>query len=477
MSKKFDLSDLINLLNFIILSLTTIWFIKTNNHPYIDINVFIASFLIHAQLYFFLKKEKNNSDPFLVILSLVILLFYLTRIFTLLFDEFTFSLVFTRSNAEYIGPDEFFNFLIYLHLCLWMIFFGLKLADKEFKIKSKKNLITKKQYKRLLFLSLLCLIYFTIGSFVFTTYLQAGILIGLLSGFLNYEVFIILITIMIFYYKDGIPKKYNRLAIFILFMFFFIKALNGGSGPILRIGFPFLFALLMIKRIKIKMSVLIVVAFLVVSTSIFGTFLKFSNQKINTELISDFKEIDLDQYYFIMSQIFARAAFLDFSIELINNEDYKRIINLSRYGKSIIDAYTPGFDVFDEPLTGHALRAVYLPSFPYKPTRKYVSENYHSDQINIFSEYYLLFGKYFSLLIFLISAFLFKKTYNYFTIIVKNKLSGLLAGGIILNFYWIWLRSFGIDFIISELFQSFIFPFMFIYIGTRIILKYRENIK
>ena len=479
MDKKIHLSDIVNLLNFIILFLTLICFVGIENHPYIDINVVIASSLIHAQLYFFLRKKNRKPDPFLIILSIVVLLFYSSRILTLLVDEFTLSLVFSRSKGEYIGPDEFFEFLIYLHLCLWMIFLGLKLADKKYttKINSKNSLITKKKYKRLLFLSFVCLVYFTFGTFAFYTYSQLGILTGLLSGFLNYEVFVILITIMIFYYKDGIPKKYNRLAIFILLMFFFIKSINGESGPILRIGFPFLFTLLMIKQIKLKISVLLIVSFLIVFTGVFGTLLKFSNKKIDTEVMSNFTQLNSDQYKIIFSQIFARAAFLDFSIELVNNKEYERIINLPRYGKSIIDAYTPGFDVFDEPLTGHALRAVYLPGFSSKPTRKYVSENYHSDQINIFSEYYLLFGKYFSLLIFIISAFLFKKTYNYFTIIVKNKLVGLLVGGIILNIYWVWLRSFGMDWIIADLFQNFIFPFTLIYLGTRITLKYRENIK
>jgi hypothetical protein len=185
------------------------------------------------------------------------------------------------------------------------------------------------------------------------------------------------------------------------------------------------------------------------------------------ELIRNFQTLEQEQYQFIFSQISARAAFLDFSVELINNKNYERIINIPRYFKSIVDAYTPGFDVFDEPLTGHSLRAVYLPSFPSKPTRIEVAENYHSDQINVFSEYYILFGKFAALPLLFFTAFCFIRFYNYFTLHASNKVLGLLAAAILLNLFWAWLRSFGLDFIIAEM-PNLIFPIILIYFALKV---------
>jgi len=277
-----------------------------------------------------------------------------------------------------------------------------------------------------------------------------------------------LLTILAIYYRDQVPRFYSNAALIMVIMFFFFKVLNGGSGPMLRIGFPFFFTLLMIRgRIRIKLSMLLITLVLVSTTSIFGTFLKFSNQKINFELISDFKKLEKEQYQFIFSQIAARSAFLDFSVELINNPQYDRVINLPRYGKSVVDAFTPGFDLFDEPLTAHALRSVYLPSFPAKPTRMYVAENYHSDQINVFSEYYILFGQIGSLFLLFISGYFFKRIYNYFILKASNKVLGLLAAAILLNLFWAWLRSFGLDFIIAEM-PNLVFPVLLIYFTLRI---------
>jgi hypothetical protein len=473
--RKIDINTILNFLNLVVFSLTLIWFADADpDHPYVDKSVVFAAALVHIQLLLFLRYERKKKNPFLLILVIVTLSFYLLRIFTLLADEFMVSLTFNREGGENIGSKEIAAFLIYLHFSLWAIFFGVKVGDKQLLHIANTpppTPIKREKYLNLLYLGLLSLLYFPIAAFLLDTDAALGLAIGIFSGFFNYEVFVILLTIMAFYYQDKVPKTYSRSAFAFVGLFFFMKILNGGSGPMIRIGFPFFFTLLMItKRIRIKLSLLIVTMVLVIATSFFGTFLKFSNQKINLQLVQGFKELDKDQYKILFSQIAARSAFLDFSVELINNKEYERIINLPRYGKSLVDAYTPGFDLFDEPLTGHALRAVYLPSFPSHPTRKDVAENYNSDQINIFSEYYILFGPVLSLPIFFLTALLFKRAYNYFVFTRKNKIISLLLGATILNFFWVWLRSFGIDFIIADL-PNIIYPILLIYFVSRLTFK------
>jgi hypothetical protein len=470
-NNKVDISSILNFLNITLLVLTIIWFFNTDENPYVDYRVLIATVPVHLQLSYFLKYEKKNTNPFLVILVIVVLIFYLLRIFTLLADEFRYSITFRREGGEYIGSEEILHFLIYLHLCLWAIFFGLITGNKKKSIinfYSSKYIISWVKYLNLLYISLISLIYFLYASFLIDTDSVAGLATGLFSGFLNYEIFVMLLTILAFYYRDQVPRFYSNTALIMVIMFFFIKVLNGGSGPMLRIGFPFFFTLLMIRgRIKIKLSMLLIMLVLVSTTSIFGTFLKFSNQKISFELISNFQTLENEQFRIIFSQIAARSAFLDFSVELINNPQYDRVINLPRYGKSVVDSFTPGFDIFDEPLTAYALRIVYLPSFPSKPTRRYVAENYHSDQLNVFSEYYILFGQVGSLFLLFISGYFFKRIYNYFILRVSNKILGLLAAAILLNLFWAWLRSFGLDFIIAEM-PSLVYPVILIYFALKV---------
>lgn len=468
--RKIDFNTILQFLNLLILTLSVIWFYTTEENPYVDIRVLAATFFLHLQLSYFLWYEKKRTNPFIMILVIVTLFFYMLRIFTLLADEYRVSLTFTREGGDAIGSNAIFEFLVYLFFSLWAIFFGLKHGDKKNanKSQSQGSPVNRQKYLTLIYLSVFSVIYFLGASFLINTDSGAGLVVGLLSGLFNYEIFVMLLTIMAFYYKDHVPKIYSRTALVLVLLFFFFKIINGGSGPMIRIGFPFIFTLLMIKgRISVKLSLLIVTLLLVASTSIFGTFIKFSNQKINMDLIRNFKTLDEDQYRFIFSQIAARAAFLDFSVELINNKEYGRIINIPRYMKSLTDAYTPGFDVFDEPLTGHALRAVYQPSFPSKPTRKDVVEDYQSDQINVFSEYYVLFGPILSLPFLFIFALVFKKLYNYSVFIVHNKIIGLLIGAISLNLFWIWLRTFGMDFMIAD-FPNTVLPVLFIYFSSRL---------
>lgn len=471
-AREVDITSILIFLNFMVLGLSLFCFANADpHHPYVDNKVLFAAALVHFQLLYFLRYEKKKKNPFLLILVIVILFFYLLRIFTLLADEFMFSLTFNREGGENIGTNQIFAFLIYLHFSLWAIFLGVKIGDKKYlyiQNTPTPSTIKKNKYINLLYLSLLSLLYFPIAAFVMDTDVSLGLLIGLFSGFMNYEIFVMLLTILAVYYHGKVPNIYTRCALAFVGAFFLMKILNGGSGPMIRIGFPFVFTLLLIiYRIRIKISLLLMTLILVIATSIFGTFLKFSNQKINMQLVKGFKELDKDQYQILFSQIAARSAFLDFSVELINNKEYSRIINLPRYSKSIIDAYTPGFDVFDEPLTGHALRAVYLPSFPSNPTRKDVAEIYNSDQINIFSECYVLFGPVLSIPFFFLTALLFKRGYNYFVFKQSNRLMGILLGAITLNLFWVWLRSFGMDFIIADL-ANILYPVLLIYCVSKL---------
>lgn len=475
-NNKVDINTILQWVNCFLLALSIFFFVQTVDHPYVDNKVMIITALVHLQLAYFLFYEKRNSNPFLIILSLVVILFYLLRIFTIQADELMVSLTFTREGAESIGSKEFFIFMSYLFFGLWVVFKGLTFGDKKKyrSVQSASTLINPQKYGNLLVISFLCVIYFLIAGFVFNTDSGAGLLVGLMSGFFNYEVFVMLLTILVFHFKNNIPSLYRKTAIALLVLFFFFKIINGGSGPLLRIGFPFFFTLLMVKeKIRINVILFFVIVILVGVTSIFGTYTKFSNQKFNFGLVKSFQELEKEQFQIIFSQIAARSAFLDFSVELISNKEYERIININRYGKSLVDAYTPGFDVFDEPLSSYALRGVYLPSFPSKPTRLDVDREYHSDQINAFSEYYILFGPIMGLVFLYLTALFFKKAYLYFTSFVKNTLIGLLVAAVLLNLFWFWLRSFGLDFIVAEL-PSSIYPLLFISLVSR--LKFRNAV-
>ena len=457
--------------------LSLIAFFNTTENIYIDYRVLIITSFIHIQLAYLLNHEKKSSNPFILVLVLVIIFFYLLRIFTLLADEFHFSLVFNRIGTENIGSSDFFYFLLFLFVSIWAIFFGINVAQLNKRNNRKRFVydITNRKIKKLLVLTLISVVYFIFSGLNIAQVSSVGLFLGLFTSFLNYEVFVILLTIIIFNYKNRISPAIYKLAIIMLILFFLIKSLSGSSGPMLRIGFPFLFTYLVIKKeIFIKIKFLVIILFLLIFTTFFGAYLKFSKDVINKDTISNFKKIESDDYRFLFSQLVARSGFLDFSIEIINNKDYYKFINLKRYSKSIIDAYTPGFDVFDEPLTANILRAVYLKSFPSKPSKLDVINDYHSDQINIFAEYYILFGPVFSIFFLFLSGFIFQSLFNIFLYHTKDNFSGLLFSSSLINYFWIWLRSFGLDWMIADL-PAYILPLLLIIIFKKVSFKLNKH--
>lgn len=93
---------------------------------------------------------------------------------------------------------------------------------------------------------------------------------------------------------------------------------------------------------------------------------------------------------------FARLGYFDFGAEIFaHKKEYQSIFNFNFYAKSIVDnLLTPGFDLFDTPKVTNSL--VFYYGFIGIPSKIYITpDNYQSDQIDIYSEFYSLFGSLF----------------------------------------------------------------------------------
>jgi hypothetical protein len=155
-----------------------------------------------------------------------------------------------------------------------------------------------------------------------------------------------------------------------------------------------------------------------------------------------------------LSPAFSRASFLDFSVDMIkNSNEYTEVVNFNFYVKSLLDnLLTPGFNIFDAPKASNALRGIYTLGRPLSISELLLS--YHSDQFNIYGEYYNLFWGWLSMPFIFISAYYFRLTVYYR--LRKQSFTNLL-----LKFFWAktfysWLISFGLDWIIIETFFGYI---------------------
>jgi hypothetical protein len=149
----------------------------------------------------------------------------------------------------------------------------------------------------------------------------------------------------------------------------------------------------------------------------------------------------------LLPPIFARGGFFDFAAELIaHREQYSSIFQLSTYYKSIVDnLLTPGFDVYDQPRIGNALEFVYQGMGD--PSKIIAEEFYQSDQLEIYGEYYALYG-YASLPLFFLTAWLIKR--SYVRLKARNPYM-LTMKRVVVLFVWVEvINSFGLDWLAAE---------------------------
>jgi hypothetical protein len=106
---------------------------------------------------------------------------------------------------------------------------------------------------------------------------------------------------------------------------------------------------------------------------------------------------------------------------------------------------TPGFDVFDQPPTANALRFVYLGRG--QPSKVAVDAQYHSDQLGMYGEFFVMFG-WASLPVFFLLAFGLKRVYA--ALSASDPFALVMKRVIVLSVFAKSVFSFGVDWTIAE---------------------------
>jgi hypothetical protein len=165
---------------------------------------------------------------------------------------------------------------------------------------------------------------------------------------------------------------------------------------------------------------------------------------------------DLD---LLLPPIAGRAGFFDYSSEIIAHRDeYATLLNLSSYAKSVIDnILTPGFDVYDQPKISNALRFIY-DGLGTPSKELVVDDNYQSDQLGIYGEFYGLFG-YACLPLLFVVMFAFKRVYV--KLKSRNPFNLAMKRAIVL-FLFVWtIDSYGVDWTILQVLPLVVAMFIY----------------
>jgi hypothetical protein len=191
----------------------------------------------------------------------------------------------------------------------------------------------------------------------------------------------------------------------------------------------------------------------------------FESAMASADSLSVASSLDL-----VLPPVFSRAGYFDYAAEVIaHRQQYRSVINLSSYGMSIVDnILTPGFDVYDQPKISNALHFIYGETG--QPSKARSSEDYQSDQLGVYGEFYDLFG-FACLPILAAGAYLLKRSYAKFRSV--NPFGLMMKRIVVLFVFEKMLDSYGVDWTMVEAIA--LVTAIFIYTQIFFVIRRKES--
>lgn len=381
------------------------------------------------------------------------ILYFLLRILTLLYYDFSF--VFQRYP---FAPENLNYGLVFILVANLFFYFGLTINGLRTNIFNRSLNTRPIHTNRVITL-------IVIGYFVaFYQKVGLGFLEGLLemvkSLFINLGTMLFMAIVFIMVFKGRIGRRTKNIVLIGILGMVLLQTLTGSRSAILTVVNYLIFASLAIHdHIKVKKKYLVLGAMLLpIMIILFAltTYLRprlENRTKISTDTFEVLKEFDIRELVIersdlVLAGVFDRIGFLDYCAETIANSDrYSGVFNLTYYFKSIVDnILTPGFTVFDTPRVANAINFVY--NERGSPSLAKVDEAYQSDEFTMYGEFYSLFGKWFSLIPIFFTGFFCKRIY--LNLKPDNIYLFFLKRAIILYLFYSLLNSFGLDWLLLD---------------------------
>jgi len=464
-TSKIDLNSILKWSNILFCILFIFIFLVNGPTEYINKFTIVLGVLLSIQIGVFLFFEKKKRDPFVLLLCFQMVVYFVLRIVSLSLDFY--SVVFARFPFNASNLNYALIFILCANLALYT---GLSL--NKIKIPLNDPLFVVKNWPTKTYNVILVLfIGYIIGLSGTLGFVLVDAFFSILTAlFVKLSVILFMVLVYLFVFKDKLSKTTFNVLLVGLIVFILIQTLTGSRSAILTVLNFCIFSILAIHGvIKIKKWTIVGISFLIplmIAFYLVATFLRPRLQEKRAvigyetfEVMGEFNILQTIQEdaHFVLAPIFDRIGFLDYTAETIaNSNKYYTILNLSYFPRSIIDnVLTPGFDIFDVPLESNAERFIYE-SNSGPPLKSKVAEAYQSDQFTFYGEFYVMFGKWFSLVLIFFIGFIVKRIY--LKIDDKYEYFCFMKRSIVLAVFYELLNSFGIDWLMLDI-LGFVFTY------------------
>jgi hypothetical protein len=385
------------LLGAILYGATQIW-----DNPYVNQETIYLGALLCAQTYVALLIERKRRDPFVILLAFSMTIYYSLRILTL--SVYPFSVVFQRFGYDAGDSNYALIFILTANVALYGGFYSVRIGDRLRVDSTGWKAVMPGRVVAVL-LAAIVFGYLSVGVFDEDALPR---IVSVASIFLTPGITVLMVLSYFFVYRQSLSRRFAVSVAILLGIEMAIHTLLGSRSALVGFLQNCLYVALALagcisfrrKYLMLGLAALPLIVLLLVASFTISTFNRANKEsggnfdlqqalalsQQSGALMSPEMGLDL-----ILPPIFSRAGFFDYSAEIIaHREEYQSILNLSSYGKSIVDnVLTPGFDVYDQPKMSNALQFAY---FGWgTPSKAQVTEFYQSDQLGIYGEFYALF--------------------------------------------------------------------------------------
>jgi hypothetical protein len=459
--KGFDLNTMLHVANVSVLVAAISTYRMKGGNEYADLNTLGAACLLALSNVVMLRYERRHKDPFIVILVLMTVLFYLVRVATLFYTPSSWYL-----DKVSAGPHEVNQATIFVTCGNLALFAGFALAGRR----TATRVHVPSSTSRLPHPAMIVLM--AVLSLVMTQLLSDFGVLGRVAGFLDATLlntyFLTLIAVL---YLSMCGRRVHRLyaiAIIGLVAFVFLRTVLGGSrAALLEVVMFGLIASLVHEgrpRIGSRMLAMGLVVCLMAPYFYFtATYLRnvplTEQGTVSFEAIKTFEGSEASSVVnrdVLFGLIFERIGYLDAATAMVaGRTTYAEVIGVKYVIESAIDnALTPGFDVFDRAkialVLGNLDRGV-----REVPRRSALSrDEYNSDMMTVYGEAYLFFG-YGGLIFLFVGAYAGKRVYLWYR--SRHVFEVYIFRSIVLWCFYRWLSSYGTDWLLSEVITAIVF--------------------
>ncbi len=452
-----DFNTILAVLNAIVAIVTLIAYDQVGPNAYLDGDGVLYAMLLAVQMQIVLVIERRRRDPFVILVTFTLIVYYSLRILSLLLVPFSF--VFDR--FEYL-PSDSTRALLFILVANVFLFAGLFVRAAPAPDPTVTRGWSVRAPGRSIFVVVMAMLVIYTRGVLWSTDEIPRALYFVVMFFAQAFIFLMSLTYFLVFRRSlSWPVRTTLVALLLVEMG--LHTLSGSRSAFVGILQNILIVLLASAGVvRVPRRGLIAgaiaspfVLIVLVGTFVLSTYTRTVASGGGSTVSSAVEAVQsagdrLTPDNVVESGlpiILSRVGFFDYAAEaMAHRAQYARVVNFSAYARSITDnLLTPGVDLYDQPKISNSLRFVYEDLG--QPSKIVSAAEYQSDQLCLYGELFVLLG-WWSLPVFFLIGAMPKRVYGAIT--DEDPFMRTIKRVIVITLFMELLNSFGIDWVIMD---------------------------